>query len=777
MPDNKADNQSKLQICNLCEAMCGLEIKFHQDKVISIKGNPNDSFSKGYMCAKALALKDIHEDPCRLQHPVRKTSQGWVKISWEEAFKDIKQQTRTLQKKYGRNSIGLYLGNPRYHHHGSLLASILLKKSLNSRNCYSVASSDHLPHMLAAYHLFGHMAMLPVPDIDRSDFLLCLGANPLVSNGSVMSAPNIKKRLKSLQSRGGKIVTIDPRKTETGELADQHIFIYPGQDTYLLLGMINYIFQHNLLKTGEWQNYTLGLSELEQLSRPFTLEKVAKQTQIEINIIETLSREFATAKSAVAYGRFGICTQKQGTLNAWLIYLINIITGNLDKAGGIMFPLPAADLALMSALVKEKGRFNEFQSSAYQLPSFDSELPSIELANNMLSNRSDTIKGFINIAGNPVLSTPDGKLMEKALEQLEFMVAVDFYINESNQYADIILPPSSPLEKSQYNLTCNLTATQNNARYSSPLFIPGPETKHDWQIFLILSNILNPGFSPRKSILRTISFIFNKLGADGILDLLIRLGPYGFSFRKKTTPGSSSSSGINKNSKINYLPEKLKLFFSLLYKITPFYRKNSWYSGKNNSEQNHRNLNLNKIKKESNGIDLGPMIPSLPGRLFTENKTINLVPEFYLSGIDQIDINKKTRPSHKNNEFILIGRRSPRSMNSWLNDFERLSKGRPSNTLLMHPENAHNLGIYDNEIIRLSANEQSIYAKVEISPSIMQGVLCLPHGWSQLKMKHSEKNRNESFRSNFNDLTSIHEFDPLSGMSVMNNLRVSVNKF
>lgn len=754
-----------LQICNLCEAMCGLKIQTIDGKVTSIKGNPDDSFSKGYLCAKALALKDIHEDPDRLRQPVRRTPQGWETISWETAFKDIKQQLSAIQKKFGRNSIALYLGNPRYHHHGSLLSSILLKKALHSRNCFSVASSDHLPHMLAAYELFGHMAMLPVPDLDRSDYLLCFGANPLVSNGSVMSAPNIKSRLKSLQSRGGKIITIDPRKTETAELADQHIFIYPGQDTFLLLGIIQLIFQHKLIDHGEWQNYTTGLADLEQLTKPYSLARVAKQTGIASNVIEALAIEFATSKTAAAYGRVGICTQKHGAINAWLIYLLNIISGNLDKPGGLMFPTPAVDLALLSALINENGRFNEYRSRLKNLPAFDSELPVVEMADEMLSEEADKIRAFINVAGNPVLSTPNGPKLEQALGQLDYMVAVDSYINESNRFANIILPPTSPLERSQYNMTCNLTAVRNNARYSGPLFTPASDARHDWQILLSLSDILNRGLSSQALRTLSIAFVilmFKKLGADGVLGLMLRLGPYGFSFRKRRL-----SQAVRQSTS----PSKLQQ----LFQISPFSKRLALPDNDPNLKQG---LSLKKLKQKPQGIDLGAMTPCLPDRLrlFTDNKTINLTPAVYQSELIKIAMPAEDKQPLANNEFILIGRRTPRSMNSWLHNVERLVKGKPSNTLFMHPENAASLGVSSGDRVRIETNQHSISTVVELNPGMMKGVVCLPHGWGHHRQNTGLKIASHHAGASFNDLSSSDQFDSFSGMSVLNNILVKVCK-
>lgn len=774
----KQYDHTHVQICHLCEAMCGLKIQTRHSEVISIKGNPDDTFSQGYLCAKALALKDVHEDPNRLRQPMRRTAQGWQSISWETAFGIIKKEFIAIEKKFGRDSIALYLGNPRYHHHGSLLASILLKKALHSRNCFSVASSDHLPHMLAAYHLFGHMALLPVPDLERTDYLLCFGANPLVSNGSVMSAPGIKKRFRALQNRGGTIITIDPRKTETAQLADQHIFIYPGQDTFLLLGIIHLLFKYKLIAQGAWQSYTSGLNELEQLTQIYTLEKVSRLTGIAGNTIEALTQDFAKAKTAAAYGRMGICTQNNGALNAWLIYLLNIITGNLDKPGGLMFPSPATDLALLSALINETGNFDQYRSRLKNLPSFDSELPVVEMADTMLADQADKIRGFINVAGNPVLSTPNGTKLEHALGQLDFMVAVDYYINESNRFADIILPPASPLERSEYNLSCNLTAIRNSARYSGPLFQAPTGAKHDWQILLMLSTTLNHGLSLRAMAIRFISLTFKTLGADGLLDLLLRLGPYGFSFRT-STPGQDMNllkppwQHFVGRFALQYTPRKLRL----LLRASPFSRR---LRLPDSARGKKTGLTLKTLKQNPNGLDLGPLQPNLPHKLLTAGQNINLVPMAYrsaLASLAPLSQHDASLTGLADNEFFLIGRRTPRTMNSWLHRVKRLTKGKPANRLFIHPDRARALGIHTDDKIKLTSEQRSLEAIAEIHSNIMPEVVSLPHGWGHdPQQSQGNASSRQVTRASFNDLSSSSHFDTLSGVSVLNAIRVSVSK-
>ncbi|MCA9982176.1 MAG: molybdopterin-dependent oxidoreductase, partial [Anaerolineales bacterium] len=381
--------------CNLCEAMCGLEIALDGDQIVSIKGDKQDPFSQGHICPKATALQDVYEDPDRLKHPVRRTAVGWEKIGWAEAFDEVAQRLHAVQQKHGRDAVAVYLGNPNSHNAGSILYAPTLIRALRTKHRYSATSVDQLPHHFASYFMFGHQLLLPVPDIDRTQFMLILGANPLASNGSIMTAPGVKKRLQAIQKRHGRVVVVDPRRTATAELADQHFFIKPGRDVFLLLGLLHTLFADDLIQHGRWTNFSRGLEDLRQLVSAFTLEKVAPLTGIPAADIRQLAHDFATAESAVCYGRIGTSVQAFGGLCNWLINLLNILTDNLDEPGGAMFTRPAFDVVGISGAMGSRGSHNRWQSRVRQRPEFGGELPVATLAEEMLTPGEGQIRALV----------------------------------------------------------------------------------------------------------------------------------------------------------------------------------------------------------------------------------------------------------------------------------------------------------------------------------------------------------------------------------------------
>jgi len=483
--------------CNLCEAICGIEIKHENGKVLSIAGDKNDPFSRGHVCPKALALKDIYEDKNRLKLPVKKVGNDWQEISWDEAFDEIARKIGEIQTKYGRNSVAVFQGNPSVHNFGTLLSSGELLKSLKTQNHYTATSVDQLPHHFAAWAMLGHPLLLPIPDIDRTEYFLIFGANPLASNGSLMTAPDIINRLESIKKRGGKIVLIDPRKTETARVTSEHHFIKPSSDVYFLLAIINTLFAENLVNPGRLNDFTDGVETLREVSKGYAPEKVESLTGISADEIRRIAIEFATAKSAVCYGRMGVSIQKFGSLCQWLINSINILTGNFDRAGGAMFTAPAFDILAAS---KGTNIFNRWQSRVRKLPEFMGELPVAALAEEILTDGEGQIKALFTSCGNPALSTPNGGQLEKALDKLEFMVSIDIYINETTRKADIILPPATGLENSHYDVVFNVLAVRNTAKYSAPLFPKSEGARYDWEIFQELAHRLSGSEEPLKLV-------------------------------------------------------------------------------------------------------------------------------------------------------------------------------------------------------------------------------------------------------------------------------------
>jgi len=478
--------ETHLRTCNICEAMCGIEVRHEGGKIVSIKPDKEDPFSHGHICPKAIALQDFYQDPDRLKKPLRKTGDGWQEISWDQAFAEISEKVQQIQTRHGKNSVGVYLGNPNAHNLGNAIFLSHFLRALGSINRFSSASADQMPHHVAASRMFGATMAIAVPDIDRTDFMLIIGGNPVVSNGSMMSGAGMPGRLKGIQKRGGQVVVVDPRRTETAKIASEHLFIVPETDALLLLALIRTVIEENLARFRDLEPLLDGYEQLVAATAEFTPEGVSSFVGIAAHKIRQLARDFASAPSAVCYSRMGASTQTFGGLCQWLTVVLNIITGNFDRAGGAMFPQPAFDLLKPDRVHTHK----PLLSRVRQLPHFHGEFPICTLAEEITTAGEGQIKALFTIAGNPVLSAPNGDRLDHAFEQLDFMVSVDIYLNETTRHADIILPATTGLETSHYDVFFNGFAVRNTAKYAPPLFEKEPDQKHDWQILKAMATCL-----------------------------------------------------------------------------------------------------------------------------------------------------------------------------------------------------------------------------------------------------------------------------------------------
>ncbi len=711
--------------CNLCEAICGIEIKVDGDR-LTIRGDKDDPFSRGYICPKAVALQDIHYDNDRLKHPVRRIPGGWRSISWDEAFDDVAKNLKSVYAKYGRNSIGSYLGNPTVHNYGALLFVPGFLRSLHTRNKFSATSVDQLAHHVAGFLMFGHQLLLPIPDIDRTKLFLILGANPAVSNGSMMTAPGMGRRMEELRRRGGKVILIDPRQNETARLVDQHLFIRPGTDVLLLLALLHVVFDEGLVRPGPLASFTKGLETVGKLVRDFPPEKVTAITGIDSEQIRRLAREFAGAESAVCYGRIGVSTQEFGATCQWLINVLNIVTGNLDRTGGAMFNLPAFDPVTAPESLAPRGSFARWHSRVRKLPEFAGELPVAALAEEILTPGQGQVKALVTLAGNPVLSTPNGRELDEALASLEFMVSIDFYINETTRHAHIILPPTAPLERGHYDIAFNLLAVRNTTRFSQPLFDPAPDTRADWEILTELQTRME--HKQGGSILRGVQQKFTRkfFGPERILDLGLRFGPYGAKFN-------------------------------------PF----------------SKGLTLGKLRKAVHGIDLGPLTPCLPKRLRTADKCIELAPEVLVKDVGRVKTKfLDSAPQELNGNLLLIGRRHLRSNNSWMHNARRLLRDvetQPRCTILMHPADAAHRDLSTGQNVRVESRVGSIVIPIEVSDEMMPGVVSIPHGWGHDRPGNRLAVAQQHPGQSINDLTDNQAIDALCGTAAFNGTPVTVS--
>ncbi len=557
--------------CHLCEAICGLEITTQGQEILSIRGDKQDAFSRGHICPKATALQDLHTDPDRLRKPVKRSGDGWQEISWEEAIALASAGLASIQQRDGNDAVALYAGNPNVHNYGSLTHGGLLRKALRTRNCYSATSLDQLPHQLVSMALYGHQALIPVPDIDRSRYMLILGANPLASNGSIMTVPDVTKRLKAVQQRGGRVVVIDPRRTETAALADEHHFIRPGTDAFLLLAIIHTLFADQLIRPGHLTEVVQGVDTVRAAVSQVTPDLAATVTSIDADTIRQLARAMAETDGSVCYGRMGVSTQAFGTLCQWAIQVINILCGSLDREGGAMLPSPA--FGYISRGARGAGHFARWHSRVSGLPEFDGEFPAVVLAEEMLTAGEGQVRGLVTMAGNPVLSAPDGRALDRALAGLEFMVAIDFYINETTCHADLILPPTGPLEHDHYDIVFHRLAVRNTSRYNPPLFEPPADSLHDWQIL----NQLSVAIAAAR----------------------------GETLQPLPEPAHMLNMGLTQG----------------------------YYGERGDGEEG---LSLQYLQGFPHGVDLGPLVPGLRERLCTDDGAIHLDVEFILQDIERL---------------------------------------------------------------------------------------------------------------------------------------------
>ncbi|MDO9320294.1 MAG: molybdopterin oxidoreductase family protein [Pseudomonas sp.] len=503
--------------CHLCEAICGLTIATQTEadgstQILSIKGDAEDSFSRGHICPKAVALQDIQNDPDRVRQPMRRIGNDWQPIAWEAAFALVAERLGAIQAAHGQNAVAIYQGNPSVHNYGLMTHSNYFLGLLKTRNRFSATSVDQLPHHLTSYLMYGHGFLIPIPDIDHSDFMLILGGNPLASNGSIMTVPDVEKRLKAIQARGGKLVVVDPRRSETAAIADQHLFIRPGQDAALLTGLLNTLLEEGLTRASHLP--IEGLEQVRSAIAGFTAEAMSARCGVPAETIRQLARDFAAADKAVCYGRMGVSTQAFGTLCQWLVQLINLVTGNLDRVGGVLCTEPAVDLVAATS----GGHFNRWQSRVSSLPEYGGELPVAALAEEMLTPGDGKVRALVTVAGNPVLSTPNGRQLDRALDGLEFMVSIDFYINETTRYADLILPPTAPLEHDHYDTTFNAFAVRNVTRFNEAVLAKPEGALHDWEIFVELAKAFAA---------QTGAQLKPTMAPEQMIDMGLRFGPYG----------------------------------------------------------------------------------------------------------------------------------------------------------------------------------------------------------------------------------------------------------
>ncbi|OBA76362.1 molybdopterin-binding oxidoreductase [Mycolicibacterium mucogenicum] len=730
-----------LRICPFCEATCGLTLTIDDGRVTAARGDHDDVFSAGFICPKGASFGELDNDPDRLTGPLVRRDGVLTEATWDEAYAVVAERLGAVIAAHGGASVGVYLGNPNAHTIAGALYAPLILKALGTRQVFSASTLDQMPKHVALGLMFGSPGAFAVPDLDRTDHLVIIGANPLVSNGSVTTAADFPGKLRALKKRGGKLVVIDPARTQTAKLADRHLAPRPGTDAALLLAVVHVLFDEGLVDLGANAEHVIGVEQVRALAADFSPDAVEQACGVGADEIRELARELAAAPTAAVYGRIGTSTVEFGTIGSWLVDVINVLTGNLDRSGGVMFPLGAAVPAPRPPKPGRGFRTGRWVSRVSGYPEVMSELPATALAEEIDTAGDGQIKAMITIAGNPVLSAPDGDRLDKALDSVEFMLSVDPYLNETTRHADVILPPPPPSQSPHFDVLLNNLAVRNNVRYSPPV-LPLDDRPDE------------------AAILSRVALILSGLGAQAD-PALVDAQVIALTLAKETQDPDSPVAGRDVDELTAMLPagpgyeRRLDMMLRLGHYGDAFGTKPD-------------GLTLEKLKANPHGIDLGAMQPRIPEVLRTPSGRIELAPEPIVADVARL----REALSRSAGGFLLIGRRHLRSNNSWMHNLPALSGGSNRCTLQIHPDDAADLGLTDVAIIKGPGGE--LLAPIEVTDVMRRGVVSLPHGWGHNRGGTGQQLASSHPGVNVNQLNDGTHLDRLSGTAVLNGIPVEI---
>jgi len=743
------ESATRFATCPLCEATCGLELELEGDRVVKVRGDADDVFSRGFICPKGASLGELHADPDRLTKPLVRREGDLVEASWDEAFATIAERLEPIREAGERDATALYLGNPNAHTLDGLIYLRALAKAIGTRNVFSATSVDQLPKQVSSAALFGGGLTIPIPDVDRTDHLLILGANPLVSNGSLMTAPDMRGRLRAIRERGGRIVVIDPRRTRTAALADEHHPIRPGRDAHFLAALVHTVVEEGLADPGGLREHVAGLDEIGDAVAAFAPEEVAGACGIAAAEIRRIARDLAAAPAAAVYARIGTTTQEFGTLASWLVDVLNVLTGNLDRPGGAMFTLAAA---AQSNAAGRGGRGRGFAPGRWRsrvrgLAESFGELPVATLAEEILEPGPGRVRALVTIAGNPLVSTPNAGRLGEAFDSLELIVAVDCYLNETSSRADVVLPVPSPLERPHYDLALYQLAVRNVANFSPPVFEPSIEP--EWRTILRLAGV------------------FAGAGASVDVDAFDDMVALEAA-RRETVADGSPAAGMEPEAVRRALGERHgpERILDLVLRCGPYGAGVAGRPGRGDGIA----LSLAALEQSPHGIDLGPLAPRLPGVLRTESGKIELCPPLLVADLPRL----AAALERDHDRIVLIGRRDLRSNNSWMHNLPHLVRGKDRCTMQVNPADAERLGLTDGELASVASRAGSVTVPVEVTDSIMVGVVSIPHGWGHDAAGSRMSVAAANAGVNSNVLSDEAIVDGPSGNAVLNGIPVAV---
>jgi anaerobic selenocysteine-containing dehydrogenase len=736
-----------IHTCPLCEAMCGLRITVKDGRVAKIRANDDDVWSQGYICPKGTALGELHHDPDRLRAPLVRRGDTFHEVTWDEAFDEIERRLRAVIESHGIDAVTTYIGNPTAHNFSLSRYVAAFAPMSGIQRLYSAGTVDQWPKNVSSALMFGGMWTFPIPDLDRTDYLIVMGANPHASQGSLLAAPDLLSRLDAIRQRGGKVVVIDPRRTGTADHADEWLPIRPGTDAALLLAVVQVLVAEDRMRPGRLAAFTNGIDEMKALCRDFTPEAVAETCGIPADAIRRLARELSDAPRASVYGRIGTCNQEFGTLASWLVDVVNVLTGNLDRVGGAMFSNPIAwSISNFTPPEFANGfEFGRWRSRVRGAPEVLGQVPISCLAEEIATPGEGQIKALITIAGNPVLSAPDAGKLDAALPGLECMISLDNWLNETTRHAHVILPGSSVLEQPHYDEMIWSWAVRNAGKFSPPVFETEPERRPEWQILLELAAILQGAKAADVNVEAVDQLFFAGIVAGVASD------------PKSTIAGRDPGEIVSQSG----APGPMRML-DFAIRIGPW---GDAYGAKPDG------LTLEKLAALPNGIDMGPLEPRLPGLLKTQSGKIELAPAYITGDIPRL----RLRLARRDAGLVLVSRRHVRSNNSWMHNAPSLVTGKDRCTLLVHPDDARAAGLVDGERAKVTSQAGSIVAPVEVSDEMRPGVVCLPHGWGHDKPGTRVGVASEHAGVCNNIIAPGELVDVLSGNAIVNGIPVSVS--
>lgn len=752
--------------CPLCEATCGLAITLDGDRVVSVRGDAEDVFSAGFVCPKGVALGELHHDPDRLRQPlVRDEASGTLRpASWAEAFDAVRARLVPVIREQGPDAVGVYLGNPNAHNVTSTFYAPALVRAIGTSYRFSASTVDQMPKQVSAGLMFGTELSVPIPDIDRTDCFVVLGANPMVSNGSLFTVPDFPGRLRTLRRRGGRMIVVDPVRTRTAAVADEHLAIRPGSDALWLAAVAHAILTDGTPHLAAAAPYVdpADLAALRQAVRPFSAEAVAAVTGIDAATTRRIAHELAQAAAPVVYGRMGTTTTglatgagavvSLGAVASWLVDVVNILVGALDRPGGAMWPLPPAGGPTTEG-TPGVGRGTRIPGSRRTrvrgLPSAFGEFPVAALAEEIDTPDPATgerVRALITVAGNPVVSTPDGGRLARALPRLDALISLDAYVTETSRHAHVVLPAPSPLARRHYDVVFANLAVRNTARWADPAFPLADGERDEGDTLLQLAAIAAGA----------------RGGAEPTVEQLDDLVAFDVA-RRAATDTASRAHGRDPGELLAAVAPRrgVERLVDLRLRSGPF----------GDGFGTHPDgVTLDTVRAQPHGVDFGPMQPRLPEVLRTPSGRIELAPPQLLDAL----ADATALLAAPVDAPVLVGRRQLRSNNSWLHNLPTLVGGSNQCMLQVHPDDAERYALVDGGQAQVTSAAGTLTATVAVTTDVRPGVVCLPHGWGHTEPGTWGATAQEHHGVNVNVLADSGPVEPLSGNAVLGGYPVAL---